>query len=271
MTVVDLWVNVLSEETVQRWTSSRDNAGITGLLGGDLTAVTSPELLIAEMDRNGVDVGVLAAALTDPSQALQHAEQSGGRLVVAVVVDRPDRPVKVAAKLRDALQHPLVRMVRLTPLTTQIPIDGAAHYPVYVSAAEAGVPVSVNVGIPGPRVRSACMDPRLLESVLIDIPEVTIIGAHMGHPYEELLRTYMDKWSQLFLSCTAFSPRRMDPGLLSWMDSSRGRGRVLWGSDHPYFPQARSIAEARALGLGPDAQAAFLGDAAARLLGLAGG
>jgi predicted TIM-barrel fold metal-dependent hydrolase len=266
--VVDLWVNILSEQTVKAWTGMSDNAGIEKLLGGDLTSVTTPAAMIAQMDANGVDVGVLAAALTSADQAVAYAEASAGRLVVAVVVDRPDRPVKVVKKLRTLLANPVVRLVRLTPLTTQIPIDGAAHYPVYVAAAEAGVPVSVNVGIPGPRVRSTCMDPRLLESVLIDIPEVTIIGAHMGHPYEELLRTYMDKWPQLFLSCTAFSPRRMDPGLVSWMGSSRGQGRVLWGSDHPYFPQARSITEARALDLPPAAMEAFLGGAAATLLGL---
>jgi predicted TIM-barrel fold metal-dependent hydrolase len=52
------------------------------------------------------------------------------------------------------------------------------------------------------------------------------------------------------------------------MGSSRGSGRVLWGSDHPYFPQSRSLGEARELDLPAPAMQEFLGGAAARLLKL---
>ena len=38
--------------------------------------------------------------------------------------------------------------------------------------------MSINVGIPGPQVRSRCQDPVLLEDVLIDFPKLTVIGAH---------------------------------------------------------------------------------------------
>jgi predicted TIM-barrel fold metal-dependent hydrolase len=50
------------------------------------------------------------------------------------------------------------------------------------------------------------------------------------------------------------------------MRSSVGRGRVLWGSDDPWFPMQRSIDEARALELDDEAMGLFLGGAARRLL-----
>ena len=88
--------------------------------------------------------------------------------------------------------------------------------------------------------------PELLEDVLIDFPDLTVIVAHMGHPYEELLMNYMRKWSNLYLSCTAYAPRYMDPNLVAFMNTKTYRGRVLWGSDEPWFPMRRSLTEAQA-------------------------
>jgi predicted TIM-barrel fold metal-dependent hydrolase len=152
------------------------------------------------------------------------------------------------------------------PLTSQLPIDDARHYPVYQVCEELRIPVGINVGIPGPRVRSRVQHPELLESVLIDFPDLVVIGAHMGHPYEELLMNYMRKWPNLHLSCTAYGPRYFDPNLVRFMNTSAYRGRVLWGSDDPWFPMDRSLTEARALPLDADAQAQFLGTTARRLL-----
>ena len=79
---------------------------------------------------------------------------------------------------------------------------------------ELGIPVGINVGIPGPRVRSNVQHPERLEDVMIDFPDLVVIGAHMGHPYEELLMNYMRKWPNLYLSCTAYAPRYFDPALV---------------------------------------------------------
>jgi predicted TIM-barrel fold metal-dependent hydrolase len=49
------------------------------------------------------------------------------------------------------------------------------------------------------------------------------------------------------------------------MGSSRGIGRVLFASDHPFFPLERALTAARALPLEENAMAEFLGDAANRL------
>ena len=153
----------------------------------------------------------------------------------------------------------------MSPRATQIPHNDARHYPAYQVCEELGIPVGINVGVPGPRVRSRVQHPELLEDVMIDFPDLVVIGAHMGHPYEELLMNYMRKWPNLYLSCTAYAPQYMDPNLVRFMNSSTYRGRVLWGSDEPWFPMRRSLTEARALPLDADAMAMFLGGTARRL------
>jgi predicted TIM-barrel fold metal-dependent hydrolase len=52
------------------------------------------------------------------------------------------------------------------------------------------------------------------------------------------------------------------------MVSSRGRGRVLFGSDHPFLPLPRAVAAARALPLDAESMELFMGGTACKLLGI---
>ena len=270
MTVVDLWVNALSPGAADQFLGRAGNEGIPDLLGGDLSSASTLDQLVATMDTCGVDIGIIAAGLSSPETdtLLDDISAHQARLRVALVVDRPDRPVKQCARLRALATHPAVVLVRVTPLVHQYPLNDKLYYPVYATCAELGLPVSVNVGVPGPRVRSACQHPELLEDVLIDFKGLTLIGAHMGHPYEALLMQYMLKWPDLYLSNSAYLAKYMDDALVSFMDSSRGLGRVLYASDHPFLPMERATEAARALPLSPPAMEAYLGGTAAQLLKL---
>jgi uncharacterized protein len=188
-------------------------------------------------------------------------------LLLSLVVDDPERPTRQCARLRSRSAEGILDLVRVSPLVRQFPLNHALYYPVYATCEELGLPVSINIGVPGPRVRSRCQDPVLLEDVLIDFPDLVVIGAHMGHPYEELLIEYMLKWPNLHLSTSAYLVKYLHPSLLSFMGSSRGRGRVLFASDHPFLPMERALGAARALPLDEGSMAEFLGDAAARLFG----
>jgi hypothetical protein len=268
MTVVDLWVNALTGAAASAFLGQAGNEGIPEFLGGDLSAASTLAKLIATMDTCGVDLGVVAAGIAAPeTEALLHdIEPFADRLCVALVADRADRPVPQSTRLRMLAQHPAVALVRITPLVQQYPLNDKLYYPIYATCAELGLPVSVNVGIPGPRVRSACQHPELLEDVLIDFKGLTVIGAHMGHPYEPLLMQYMLKWPDLYLSNSAYLAKYMDGDLVAFMNSKRGLGRVLYASDHPFLPMERATEAARALPLTPEAQAAFMGGTALRLL-----
>ncbi len=190
--------------------------------------------------RATVDVGVIAAGLSadETESLLDQVGTHPTRLRVALTVDRPDRPLRQCRLLREYAAHPAVALVRVTPLVHQYPLNDKLYYPIYAITAELGLPVSINVGVPGPQVRSACQDPVRLEDVLIDFKGLTVIGAHMGHPYEALLMQYMLKWPDLYLSNSAYLAKYMDRALVDFMNSSRGLGRVLYASDHPFLPDA---------------------------------
>jgi predicted TIM-barrel fold metal-dependent hydrolase len=267
MDVVDIWVNVVTSRGAQEFLGQDQFANIPGYLGSSTTEGIGVEGLLAVMDDLGVATGVICAGMDRSAEhALAVADEHPGRFLVALGLAVSDRPTRNVRRVRSLAEHPATAMVRVMPLNNQVAIDDPRHYPVYSVCEELGLPVSINVGIPGPRVRSRVQHPELLEGVLIDFPDLVVIGAHMGHPYEELLMNYMRKWPNLYLSCTAYAPRYMDPALVRFMNSTTYRGRVLWGSDEPWFPMRRSITEARALALDDDAMAQFLGGTARRLL-----
>jgi predicted TIM-barrel fold metal-dependent hydrolase len=51
------------------------------------------------------------------------------------------------------------------------------------------------------------------------------------------------------------------------MDSSRGRGRIMFASDFPMLPIELAIADAHALGLSDESLDEYLGTALCRALG----
>jgi hypothetical protein len=266
--VVDAWVNLFPEGFAEAWSARQENAGVGVLFGEDLARGRTVDELLGAMDEAGVDTGVLTAGLGEPDR-MHHAGMYAAEDFLAIADAHPGRflvSVDNCRRLRDLAQHDKVVLARVTPLVEEYELNHRLYYPVYATCAELELPVSVNVGVPGPQVRSRCQDPVLLEDLLIDFPELTVIGAHMGHPYEALLIQYMLKWPQLHLMTSAYLATYMDPALVRFMDSSRGRGRVWFASDHPVLSVGRALAAARKLPLSEEAMALFLGDAAGAVL-----
>jgi uncharacterized protein len=264
--VIDLWVNSISKRAAEKFLGQKGFGSIEGFFGSDIQGGMTTGDLLGEMDRLGVDRAVLTSTLTSvDSETLAVVADHPDRLLLAATVDDPERPRRQSTDIRTRFTDGTVDLVRVTPLVHQFPLNHALYYPVYATCEELGIPVSINIGIPGPRVRSRCQDPVLLEDVLIDFPDLVVIGAHMGHPYEELLIEYMLKWPNLYLSNSAYLAKYMHPALLAFMGSRRGRGRVLFASDHPFLPMERALTAARTLPLSDDARDDFLGAAAARI------
>ncbi|MCU1451860.1 MAG: amidohydrolase 2 [Acidimicrobiales bacterium] len=275
--ILDAWVNVFPKGFAASFGAQESTAGVHELFGDEVTDDRTLESLMGSMDGAGIDVGVLTCGLRPaesarrrgmlaPEDFLAMADAHAGRFLVAPTVEKAGRPLDNCRRIRELAEHPAVALVRITPLVEQYDLNHRLYYPVYATCEELGLPVSINIGVPGPQVRSACQHPQLLEDVLIDFPTLTVVGAHMGHPHEALLIGYMLKWPQLHLMTSAFLATYMDPAMVTFMGSSRGRGRVWFASDHPILDVQRALDAARALPLDAEAMAEFLGDAAHRVL-----
>ncbi|MGO8871118.1 MAG: amidohydrolase family protein [Acidimicrobiales bacterium] len=264
--VFDVWVNSISAKAAERFLARTGFGEIEGFFGSGIRGGMSDLDLLDEMDRLGVDRAALTGTLSSVEEVtVAFVAEHRDRLLLAAVVDHPERPRQQSTQVRARVADGTLDLVRVSPLVRQYPLNHPLYYPVYATCEELGVPVSINIGIPGPQVRSRCQDPVLLEDVLIDFPDLVVIGAHMGHPYEELLIEYLLKWPNLYLSNSAYSAKYLHPALVAFMGSRRGRGRVLFASDHPFFPMERALDAARSLPLSEEAMHDFLGGAAARI------
>ena len=129
------------------------------------------------------------------------------------------------------------------------PYADASYFPVYEKAAELGMPVLFHLGIianrpPWDNVDSGNMRPIHLDFIARRIPELTVIGAHLGNPwYEEAAMAC--RWNpNLYFDLSGSTLKKKSPQalaeLLWWRPESKpyrapdGGGawdKILFGTD----------------------------------------
>lgn len=267
MTVVDAWVAIWDERTVARFARDAKLADVQQFFGTrDSGGLAGADALLAAMDEAGVDVAIVGGELRESrfgdagnDTVMEAVHRHPDRLRAALSVD-PVRSVRATCEaVEAAAADELVAAIRVIPMMSGQPINDRTYYPVYERCEALGLPVTVNVGVPGPKYRARHQDPLDLDDVCLDFPTLTVVGAHMGHPWEALLIRLMMKYERLHLSNSAYLARYMDPAVVRFMDSSRGRDKLIFASDEPLIPMGRALSEARALEISEVALGAFLG------------
>lgn len=273
MTVIDAWVSIWDEQTAATFAEDPKLRAVQQFFGKDLDAgLVGVDALLAAMDASSVDMSIVGAELAASrfdrgtnDVTMEAVHQHPDRLRAALAVD----PVKSVRKTCDAIEaaakDDLVAAIRVLPMLSDRPINDRVYYPVFERCEALRMPVTVNVGVPGPQFRARNQDPLDLDDICIDFPDLTIIGAHMGHPWESLLIRLMMKYENLYLSNSAYLARYIDPAIVRFMDSSRGRHKLIFASDEPLIPIARAIDDARTLDISTAAMDAFLGDNALKV------
>jgi predicted TIM-barrel fold metal-dependent hydrolase len=274
--VVDTWVNAHSPLSWRGTTFlESENVALSGVIDGRYDAARMVTDNIALMNRLGIDRTVLVTTLgadgTDPDhpsveQLDAYTSECADRFWFSAFIDDPHDPVANVERIRALAHNRRFVLVQVIPLLRQISLDDRLYYPIYTTCAELGLPVAINVGQPGPPVRSFCQDPRLLEHVLLDFPRLRVIACHLGHPDERLLVTYLRRFPNLTVSTSGWLADEMASEIRDALRSPLGRSRLVWASDHPLHSMARAIDAARALDLDDETRAAYLGGTAHALL-----
>ena len=283
MPIVDGWMNVFRLSAADAVSSpDADMQSVGRLFGGDgpeaWVAHTLGDAILA-MDETGTERAVLtvrarpgdgprtSASLMSVNDGLTACRTAAERFRLVLHLQDVASPRDAACLVREHAALDDVVAIGVFPSYLGVDLHDRRLYPVYDACIEMAVPVRLNLGIAGPMVASKHQHPALLEELLIDFPELTVIGCHMGHPYEALLIRLMMKFPRLYLMSSGYLPKYFDPALVQFMGSSRGIGRVMFGSDHPGIPLSRALSEARKLPLNDDALDQFLGTALCDVIG----
>lgn len=228
---------------------------------------TTVSQLIDEMDASGIEKAILVSGY-GPGDTLAWVQgaikQYPDRLYGSHIVD-PREGMKAVRLIDSLVKNDGFRLIRMMAFMSQKPYDDAINYPIYSKCCELGIPISLNVGIPGPRAPSKCQDPFALDEICYFFPELKIIMAHGGEPWADLCVKLMLKWPNLYYMSSAFAPKRIPVPVIHYLNT-RGADRVMWASDYPVLTFERCMKEIAELPLRNDAtRAAFIAENAHRL------
>lgn len=148
-----------------------------------------------------------------------------------------------------------------------IPLNHRDYWPFYAKCEELGVPVVMQVGHSAERMPSELGRPIHLDDIALYFPELKLVGSHTGWPWVDEMIALAWKHKNVFIGCGAHAPKFWDPKLVQFMNS-RGKGKVMWGTDYPIVLHRPSMDQVRALGLRADAEAALLRETAVTVFGL---
>jgi len=270
MGAVDVWAQETTErfmqapwlETLLRWTGQTERRP------------TSAETTVRAMDKAGVDVALMSAWCGPTGWLVSNDEVAAamarhpGRLAGLASVDLND-PMRAVREIRKRAAEGFVG-VRVVPWLWDAPPNDRRYYPIYVACIEAGVPFCTQIGHTGPLCRSEPGRPiPYLDDVLLDFPELVVVGGHVGFPWMDEVLSLARKYPNFHIDTSAYTVHRLPPQLVEFMRGA-GRTRVLFGTNWPMLSPAQCLEQLDDLGLDDEARRLFLEGNARRIFRLDG-
>lgn len=211
--------------------------------------------LTDEMDEHGVEKAVLMYSMAKPSKtALEFAGKCPDRFSLAINGVDLLHPVSSLRELESLVANLPVVYTTAGPSfwgDGQYPPTDAAYYPLYYKCAELGLPLCMNTGLPGPPIPGEVQNPIYLDRVCYRFPELRLCMIHGADPWWDTAIRLLMKYRNLRLMTSAWSPKRLPDSLIHFM-RTRGKDKIIFGSDWPVLRMSRVVPEALALELPGD-------------------
>ena len=276
---IDAVVNIWTPEAL----ALRPNWGgdfFVGKMKGDAVTMESLTLprMLARMDAAGIARAFLIASkvgrLGHP--ATYHMPY---KLVADAVQAHPDRFSALAGiDPTDGMRgvREFERAVReygfigahLYPHWFELAPDNARYYPFYAKCCELDVPIQMQVGQSMIYARDypcrSVGQPITLDAVACDLPELKLVGIHIGIPWTDEMIAMAWKHPNVYIGSDAHSPRYWPASFVNYINTY-GQDKVIFGTDFPVLAFERTMREVDALALRPGPLRKLLRDNAMRL------
>jgi len=168
-----------------------------------------------------------------------------------------------------------LRGVKLHPISQAFFPNDTRFYPLWEKCQELGVPVlfhsgqtAVGAGLPGGGgLKIKYAQPIHMDDVAADFPELNIIMAHPGVPWQEEQLSIALHKPNVYIDLSGWSPKYFRPILVQYANSLL-QNKVLFGSDFPALTPQRWLSDFEGLELKPEVRQKILLDNAAKLLNI---
>ena len=230
---------------------SNDSTGALGHLFKDLKdrpKIDSPTQLMELLDRQ--DIGACVISIMEPA----HAEWVGkahlaypDKILPAMIVN-PLEGMKEIRRVVAFHEQYGVRCLRIPPFRYSLPPTDRVYWPFYVKAIELDMAVSQNAGMPGPRRPGWVQNPIHYDEVAFHFPELRLVMTHCGQPWIDEAIATISHWDNVYMCCCAVAPKYWPDNFVQFINT-RGREKMMFGTEYPTIAWDRARAEIDEIGL----------------------
>jgi predicted TIM-barrel fold metal-dependent hydrolase len=266
---IDVWM----QHPTQRLLANDMFESLRRWVGDEIPSQDLPiELTVAAMDAADVEVGLLSAwrgpnglNLISNDEVAEWVRRYPKRFAGLATVDL-DRPMVAVRELRARVRDEGFVGLRMLPWLWGVPPTDRRFYPLFAECVELGVPFCTQVGHTGPLRRSETGRPiPYIDEVALDFPELVIVCGHVGYPWTEEMIAVARKHENVFIDTSAYTTHRLPEALVSFMKTSTGARKVLFGSNYPMIAPVHALEGLDDLELTSETRQAYLRGNAARV------
>src|SRR5580704_812835 len=182
-----------------------------------------------------------------------------GRFKASVGLD-PTRVMGAVRRLEKAVREYGFSGAYIMPSMIGLPPNHASYFPIYAKCVELGLPIKINVGLPGPMRPAAIQHPMALDEVMLAFPELTVIGVHLGHPWQREVIALLQKYPNFYLVISAWAPKYVPQEIWDFANTRRGINKIMWATDYPAMSVERCVREGWEVPLKEEAKRRYLRD-----------
>lgn len=280
-TAIDAVVNIWTPEALSHRPDWTDDFFVGKVKGKHDSGGISLEAMVEQMDAAGIGHGFLVAAKTGrpglpgsyhmPPEVVAHAVEAYPDRFSGLIGLDPFMGMDGVRALEDAVSNMGFVGAHMYPHWYELAPNEARWYPFYAKCIELGVPVQMQVGqsliySKQQRCRSVGR-PIYLDDIACDLPELKLIGTHVGIPWAEEMIAMAWKHENVYICTDAHSPKYWPPSVVKYLNSY-GQNKVIFGTDFPVLQFKRTVDEIDDFGLKPEVRRKFMRDNTIRLYGL---
>jgi predicted TIM-barrel fold metal-dependent hydrolase len=233
---------------------------------------------LAQLDAAGYDITVLACLkmwsyrhhhkliIDQPEEVVAEAIAKAPDRLIGAAGYNPFRIDDSLRRIEIAVREWGFKYVYFHPITFGVAPNDRRCYPLYAKCVELGIPVGFQVGHSAEVLPSNVGRPMLVDDVAIEFPDLRINMSHTGWPWTGEFCSMIWRHPNVYGDISAYFPSTLDKELIAFMDSSRGRNKILYGTNG--FDLARFKADFEGLPISDRTKERVLRQNALEFLGL---
>lgn len=189
---------------------------------------------VGQMDAHNIETALVGCN----AEGIAAKKRFPGRFLLDLGVD-PNAGMEDVARIRSVHAEVGLSAVSVFPSGTypQVPINHKYMFPIYTVCSELGLPIFLNVGVPGPRIPMEPQKVEYLDEICWFFPDLKVVMRHGAEPWQDLAVKLMLKWPNLYYSTSAFAPRHYPKEIIHF-GNTRGADKLIYAG---YFPMGLSL------------------------------